>query len=154
MPRRLSTRRSYDAWLNNHILPRWGNCLLADLQAAPWNYGSGPCPSPKSQVHVRSLSHALWDYAMWRGDAHAAQSQGTGHDHRGNPANSQTAQFDGGRIPTVLSNIWKVRRGRSPSNPLIKLVLEKGRIAMSDRTGCYRSQNAINVSDRKDGYRS
>src|SRR5712691_3797385 len=35
MPRRLSTRRGYEAWLNNHILPRWRNCPLTDLQARP-----------------------------------------------------------------------------------------------------------------------
>lgn len=35
MPRRPSTRRGYDAWLNNHILPRWQNCPLTDLQARP-----------------------------------------------------------------------------------------------------------------------
>jgi integrase len=69
MPRRLSTRRGYDAWLNNHILPRWGNCLLGELQARPVELWLRSLPlSPKSQVHVRGLVHALWDYAMWRGD--------------------------------------------------------------------------------------
>jgi len=70
MPRRLSTRRGYDAWLNNHIVPRWGNSLLAELQARPVELWLRSLPlSPKSQVHVRGLIHALWDYAMWRGDA-------------------------------------------------------------------------------------
>lgn len=35
MPQRHDTRRSYDAWLRNHILPTWGKCVLADLGARP-----------------------------------------------------------------------------------------------------------------------
>jgi hypothetical protein len=31
MPQRLSTRRGYEVWLNNHILPRWRNCPLTEL---------------------------------------------------------------------------------------------------------------------------
>ena len=70
MPRRLSTRRGYEAWLNNHILPRWQNCPLTDLQARPVElWLQSLTLSPKSRVHVRGLIHALWDYAMWRGDA-------------------------------------------------------------------------------------
>src|SRR4029077_19777475 len=33
MPQRYSTRRSYEAWFRNHIIPRWGNCVLVELQA-------------------------------------------------------------------------------------------------------------------------
>jgi len=70
MPRRFSTRRGYEAWLNNHILPRWRNCPLTDLQARPVElWLQSLTLSPKSRVHVRGLIHALWDYAMWRGDA-------------------------------------------------------------------------------------
>jgi integrase len=70
MPERLSTRRGYEAWLNNHILPRWQDCALTDLQARPVELWLQSLPlSPKSRVHVRGLIHALWDYAMWRGDA-------------------------------------------------------------------------------------
>ncbi len=69
MPIRTSTRRGYEAWLKNHILPRWGNCLLSDLQARPVELWLQSLPlSPKSRVHVRGMIHALWDYAMWRGD--------------------------------------------------------------------------------------
>lgn len=35
MPKRKDTRRSYEAWLRNHILPKWGECTLSDLQARP-----------------------------------------------------------------------------------------------------------------------
>src|SRR6266704_3195855 len=35
MPTRIDTRRSYDLWLKNHILPKWGDCVLYDVQARP-----------------------------------------------------------------------------------------------------------------------
>ena len=28
MPKRTDTRRSYDVWLRNHILPKWGRLLI------------------------------------------------------------------------------------------------------------------------------
>lgn len=69
MPRRLSTRRAYEAWLRNHLLPRWGSCQIAELQARPvelWLQSLGL--SPKSRVHIRGLLRGLWEYAMWRGE--------------------------------------------------------------------------------------
>ena len=35
MPARASTKRGYDAWIDNHILPRWGDCTLSEVQARP-----------------------------------------------------------------------------------------------------------------------
>src|SRR5437016_11927718 len=35
MPKRFSTRRSYEAWLNNRVLPRWGDSSITELQARP-----------------------------------------------------------------------------------------------------------------------
>ena len=35
MPARLDTHRGYESWLNNHVLPRWGECSITDLQARP-----------------------------------------------------------------------------------------------------------------------
>ena len=32
MPKRADTRRSYDVWLRNHILPKWGNEPVQALQ--------------------------------------------------------------------------------------------------------------------------
>jgi len=69
MPQRHSTRLGYEAWLTNHILPRWGDSPITELQARPvelWIHTLSI--SPKSRVHVRGLISALWDYAMWRGD--------------------------------------------------------------------------------------
>jgi integrase len=58
-----------EAWMNNHVLPRWGNCSITQLQARPVELWLQALPlSPKSKVHVRGIIKALWDYAMWRGD--------------------------------------------------------------------------------------
>ncbi len=69
MPTRYSTRRGYECWLRKHILPRWGNATLTDLQARPvelWLHSLNL--SPKSKAHIKGLLHVLWDYAMWRED--------------------------------------------------------------------------------------
>ena len=69
MPKRTSTRYGYDAWLRNHVVPRWGECELGELQARPVELWLHTLKlSPKSRVHIRALLHVLWDYAMWRGD--------------------------------------------------------------------------------------
>ncbi len=69
MPVRLSTRRGYDAWINNHILPRWRDCLITQLQARPVELWLQSLRlSPKSKVHIRGIIQALWEYVMWRGD--------------------------------------------------------------------------------------
>jgi hypothetical protein len=39
MPKRMDTRRSYEVWLKNHVLPKWGSGTLAEVQARPWNCG-------------------------------------------------------------------------------------------------------------------
>src|ERR1035441_1465317 len=69
MPKRYSTRRSYDAWLRNHVLPKFGTCPLSDVQARPaelWLESLNL--TPRSRAAVRGLLRILWDYAMWRGD--------------------------------------------------------------------------------------
>jgi integrase len=69
MPVRIDTRRAYEVWLSNHILPRWGRCLLSDVQARPVELWLASLTlAPKSKAHIRGLLHALWDYAMWRGE--------------------------------------------------------------------------------------
>src|ERR1700720_1173238 len=35
MPQRFSTRHGYNAWLRNHIIPKWGECEITDVQARP-----------------------------------------------------------------------------------------------------------------------
>jgi integrase len=69
MPVRIDTRRAYEVWLSNHILPRWGRCLLSDVQARPVELWLASLTlAPKSKAHIRGLLRALWDYAMWHGD--------------------------------------------------------------------------------------
>src|SRR5260370_32470943 len=69
MPRRADTRRAYEMWLKNHIIPKWGDGYLSDIQARPVELWLVSLPlSPKSRSHVRGLLSTLWDYAMWRGD--------------------------------------------------------------------------------------
>jgi len=69
MPQRFSTRHGYNAWLNNHIIPKWGACEITDVQARPvelWLHSL--TLAPKSRVAIRGLLGILWDFAMWRGD--------------------------------------------------------------------------------------
>ena len=69
MPKRADTRRSYEVWLGNHILPRWGDRPLAELQARPVElWLDSLVLAPKSKAHIRGLLRILWDFAMWRGD--------------------------------------------------------------------------------------
>jgi integrase len=69
MPQRKDTRRNYECWLRNHILPKWGSCALTEVQARPVELWLGSLAlAPKSKVHIRGAISILWDYAMWRGD--------------------------------------------------------------------------------------
>jgi integrase len=69
MPQRYSPRYGYDAWLNNHVLPRWGECSIADLQARPVElWLQSLALAPRSRIAIRGLLSILWDFAMWRGD--------------------------------------------------------------------------------------
>ena len=68
MPSRYSTKRSYEVWLKNHILPQWGEKPITALQPRPAEiWLSSLDLSPKSRGHVRGLLHIIWDYAMWSG---------------------------------------------------------------------------------------
>jgi len=69
MPKRNDTRRAYEVWLSNHIIPRWGDHALSELQARPVELWIESLPlAPKSKVHIRGVLSLLWDFAMWRGD--------------------------------------------------------------------------------------
>jgi integrase len=69
MPKRSDTRRSYDVWIRNYILPKWGECALSDVQARPVElWLESLTLSTKSKVHIRGLLRILWDFAMWHGD--------------------------------------------------------------------------------------
>jgi integrase len=69
MPTRYSSQRSYEAWLRNHIIPKFGDTLITDVQARPVELWLNTLQlSPKSRVQIRGLLSALWDFAQWRGD--------------------------------------------------------------------------------------
>ena len=68
MPTRLCTARVYRSFLNNHVLPKWGDTLIRDVQPRPVELWLRQLPlAPKSKTHVRSLLHSLVDFAMWAG---------------------------------------------------------------------------------------
>jgi integrase len=69
MPTRVDTRRSYEVWIRNHILPKWGACALSDLEPRPVEIWLASLPlAPKSRAHIRGVLSILWDFAAWRGD--------------------------------------------------------------------------------------
>jgi len=69
LPTPVDTRRSYEVWLRNHILPRWGESSLTQLQAHPVELWLQSLDlAPKSKAHIRGLLSALWDFALRRGD--------------------------------------------------------------------------------------
>ena len=68
MPTRLCTARVYRSFLNNHVLPKWGDTLIRDVQPRLVELWLRQLPlAPKSKTHVRSLMHSLVDFAMWAG---------------------------------------------------------------------------------------
>jgi len=66
MPERFSTRYGYEAWIRNHILPKWGESTITDLQAREVELWLTSLPlSPKSKEHIRGVIAQLWEFAMW-----------------------------------------------------------------------------------------
>ena len=69
MPARLDTHRGYESWIRVHILPKWGQKAITDLQARPVEAWLGSLAlSPKSRVHIRGILSSLWKFAMWKQD--------------------------------------------------------------------------------------
>jgi integrase len=69
MPTRLDTRGGYESWLRVHVLPKWGDHMITDLQARPVELWLVSLPlAPKSKVHIRGILSALWNFAMWKQD--------------------------------------------------------------------------------------
>jgi integrase len=68
MPRRASTKRGYESWLNNYVIPHFGDKELTELQARPVELWLQELSlSPKSKLHIRGMLRVLWEYAMWAG---------------------------------------------------------------------------------------
>jgi integrase len=69
MPTRLDTNRGYESWIRVHILPKWGQNLITDLQAQPVEHWLDRLAlAPKSKVHIRGILSSLWKFAMWKQD--------------------------------------------------------------------------------------
>lgn len=66
MPERFSTRRGYESWIRNHILPKWGDQPLTELKARPVDLWLKSLPlSQKSRTHIRVVISRLWKFAMY-----------------------------------------------------------------------------------------
>ena len=66
MPERFSTRYGYEAWIKNHIIPRWGDQPITELKPRPVELWLKSLRlSPKSKSHIRSVIYRLWEFAMW-----------------------------------------------------------------------------------------
>jgi integrase len=58
----------YRSWLHNHILPRWGEKQVTDLQPREIELWLRKLTlSPKSKAHIRAMLRIVVDYAMWCG---------------------------------------------------------------------------------------
>ena len=93
MPRRSDTRRSYEVWLSNYIIPKWGDRALSELQARPVELWIESLPlAPKSKVHIRGVLSILWGlrHVAWF-CADRAKPHGTGHDQGSNEANAEAS---------------------------------------------------------------
>lgn len=68
MPRRASTRRGYELWLTNYIIPQWGNTPITAVTARPIElWLQSLVVAPKSRAHIRGMLRILWEYSMWAG---------------------------------------------------------------------------------------
>jgi integrase len=68
MPHKQPTRLAYSSWMRNHILPRWGQTPITELQPRIVElWLKGLTLAPKSRVHIRCLLSQLYDYAQWAG---------------------------------------------------------------------------------------
>ena len=69
MPTRTDTKRSYEVWIRNHILPKWGACVITDLEPRPVElWLTSLSLAPKSKTHIRGVLRNLWDFAAWSGE--------------------------------------------------------------------------------------
>jgi hypothetical protein len=69
MPTRTDTKRSYEVWISNHILPKWGDCTITDLEPRPMElWLTSLTLAPKSKAHIRGVLRNLWDFAAWSGE--------------------------------------------------------------------------------------
>ncbi len=101
MPSRQSTARVYRSFLNNHILPKWGETRIQDVQPRPVELWLRELPlSPKSKTHVRSLMHGLVEFAMWAGLLDISRNPvSLVPQHRGNAESTESPEPHSGAVP-------------------------------------------------------
>src|SRR5215469_784184 len=64
MPVRKDTRRTYGSWIRLHVLPKWGQHSITDLQARPVElWLESLALAPKSRTHIRGILSSLWNFA-------------------------------------------------------------------------------------------
>ena len=69
MPSRRDTRRAYEVWITNHILPKWGDRVITEIEPRPVElWLQSLSLAPKSKAHIRGVLRNLWDFAAWSGD--------------------------------------------------------------------------------------
>jgi integrase len=69
MPTRTDTKRSYEVWISNYILPKWGDCTITNLEPRPVElWLTSLALAPKSKAHIRGVLRNLWDFAAWSGE--------------------------------------------------------------------------------------
>jgi integrase len=65
---RHSTQRAAESWLKGHVLPKWGNAAITDLQPRLVELWLDSLPlAPRTRGHIRELLHRLVDFSMWAG---------------------------------------------------------------------------------------
>src|SRR5579862_1650342 len=68
LPARKSTARVYRSWLDNYVVPHWGDKPVAAVQPREIELWLKHLKlSQKSKSHVRNMLHLLLEFAMWCG---------------------------------------------------------------------------------------
>src|SRR5438067_1630736 len=103
MPERFSTSRGYRTWLNNYILPRWGELPMQAIKAYEVElWLKSLSLAPKSKVHIRGLLTRLWGLRHALGVcANGTQPDGTRDDQEREQAATRTARPHARRVPSV-----------------------------------------------------
>jgi len=61
MPTRTDTKAGPTRLINNHILPKWGGCVVTDLERGPVELWLESLPlAQESKTHVRDVLRNLW----------------------------------------------------------------------------------------------
>lgn len=56
MPKRSDTRRAYEVWVRNHILPKWADCVITNLEPRPVELWLESLPvAARSKAHIRGM---------------------------------------------------------------------------------------------------